>query len=69
MASVSIPGPTHTDSSTGALPSGDLDALRAFVASASTDEIVDRLVRTERRLQELDERLRIVKRLVDDAEL
>ncbi len=69
MASVSIPTPTQDSSTTGALPADEIEALQSFVASASADEIVDRLSRTELRLQELDERLRLVKRLVDGAEL
>ena len=68
MASLSVTANT-THRSPAGLPTAEREALATFVAHASTDEIIERLARTELRLQELDERLRIVKRLVDDAEL
>ncbi len=43
--------------------------LRSFVDASSAEELVEYLARTEVRLRELDERLRAVKRLIDDAHL
>lgn len=54
---------------TSELSTEDHEALVEFVFAASSEEIVERLARTEIRLQELDERLRLVKHLVDEAHL
>jgi len=43
--------------------------LRLFVTSASPEEVVARLARLETRLIQLDERLRAVRDIVDDAAL
>lgn len=49
--------------------SRDDEQLRAFVLTATTEEIIERLSRLERRLVELDARLRAVREIVADAEL
>ena len=43
--------------------------VRAFVLSSSSEEIIERLTRLERRLVELDARLRAVRDIVEDAHL
>lgn len=43
--------------------------IRAFVLSATTEEVIERLSRLERRLVELDARLRVVRDIIDDAAL
>ena len=48
---------------------GNDEDLRGFVASATTEEIIERLMRLEHRLVELDARLRAVRDIVDDAAL
>ena len=45
------------------------DDLRAFVLGATTEEVIERLVRLEHRLVELDARLRAVRDIIDDARL
>jgi len=45
------------------------DDLRAFVLTATTEEVIERLVRLEHRLVELDARLRAVRGIIDDASL
>ncbi|MCP3934171.1 MAG: hypothetical protein GY708_02230 [Actinomycetia bacterium] len=44
-----------------------IEELRAFVLSATTEEVVDRLARSEGRLRELDQRLQVMKELIDEA--
>ncbi|MCB0989442.1 MAG: hypothetical protein R2770_07795 [Acidimicrobiales bacterium] len=44
------------------------EALRAFVLSATTAEVVDRLARSEGRLRELDEQLQLMRESLVDHE-
>lgn len=44
------------------------EALRAFVLSATTAEVVDRLARSEGRLRELDEQLQLMRENIVDHE-
>jgi hypothetical protein len=48
---------------------GNDEDLRGFVETATTEEIIERLIRLEHRLVELDARLRCVRDIVDDAAL
>jgi len=45
------------------------DEVREFVAAATPDELIERIVRMELRLRELDARLREVKTVVEGAGL
>ncbi len=45
------------------------DEVREFVSSASPEELIERIVRMELRLRELDARLREVKAVVEGAGL
>ena len=48
---------------------GHDEDLRAFVLAATTEEMIERLMRLEHRLVELDARLRAVRGIIEDADL